>query len=469
MALPSGHSFWKRARNAAEGVVLARLCDDPIYKLKQMHTVAFMLKRILTLSVGGLLGLLLAALVLETASAWGFLPNRDLNRATDYVKDVIDTVNKNYVGADEASYEQLAREAIHGVVGSLDPHSEFLEAEEFRRLEDDLDGEFGGIGVQVEMREGQMIVIAPIAGTPGERAGILRGDVIESVDGYSLKNGVPMDEAIERLRGKPNTSVRVGIFRSRLEKHVDLTLVREIIKVESVSEVKVLSGNLGYIQLVHFSSETGKAFKTALRKLVEAGVKGIVLDMRNNPGGLLDAAVDVAEPFFDGGELVVYTQGRDPEQREDFRAGRLGLRVKLPVAVLINAGSASAAEVVTGALKDTRRAVVVGERSFGKGSVQTIFQLRNGEGMRLTTALYYTPSGVSIHKRGIEPHVEVIMTPEEDNKLRLQRARNDVDYSKMFTERFGFAPIKDRQLQAAIDVLTGVDLLANRSAGAQLP
>jgi len=430
-----------------------------------MHTVGHMLKRILTLSVGGLLGLLLAAVVLRTASSWGFLPNRDLNRAADYVKDVIDTVNQNYVGDDEASYEQLAREAIHGVVGSLDPHSEFLEAEDFRRLGDDLDGEFGGIGVQVEMRDGQMIVIAPIAGTPGERAGILRGDVIESVDGYSLKNGVPMDEAIERLRGKPNTSVQVGIFRPRLAKHVDLTLVREIIKVESVPEVKVLAGNLGYIQLVHFSSETGKEFKDALRKLIEAGVKGIILDMRNNPGGLLDAAVDVAEPFFDGGELVVYTQGRDPEQREDFRAGHMGLHVKLPVVVLINAGSASAAEVVTGALKDTLRAVVVGERSFGKGSVQTIFQLRNGEGMRLTTALYYTPSGVSIHKHGIEPHVEVVMTPEEDNKLRLQRARNDVDDPEMFEERFGFAPIKDRQLQAAIDVLNGVDLLVNRSAG----
>lgn len=445
-----------------------RLCDDPIYKPKQMHTVGPMLKRILTLSLGGLLGLLLAAVVLRTASAWGFLPNRDLNRAADYVKDVIDTVNKNYVGDDEASYEQLAREAIHGVVGSLDPHSEFLEAEDFRRLEDDLDGEFGGIGVQVEMREGQMIVIAPIAGTPGERAGILRGDVIESVDGRTLATDGTIDEAVERLRGKPNTSVRVGIFRPRLNKHVDLTLVREIIKVESVPEAMMLSGDLGYIQLVHFSLETGKEFKAALRKLVAAGAKGIILDMRNNPGGLLDAAVEVAEPFFEGGELVVYTQGKDPEQREDFRAGRLGLQVKLPLAVLINAGSASAAEIVTGALKDTQRAVIVGERSFGKGSVQTLFQLRNGEGMRLTTALYYTPSGVSILKRGIEPHVEVIMTPEEDNKLRLQRARNDVDDPKMFAERFGFAPIEDRQLQAAIDVLTGVDLLANRAVKVEL-
>ncbi len=255
----------------------------------------------------------------------------------------------------------------------------------------------------------------------------------------------------------------MGLYRPRLDKHIALTLVREIIKVESVSDVKVLEGGLGYIQLVHFSSETGREFRAALRKLEKADVKGLILDLRNNPGGLLDAAVEVAEPFFDRGELVVYTLGKDPQQREDFRARRRGLHLKLPIAVLINAGSASAAEVVTGALKDTRRAAVVGERSFGKGSVQTIFQLRQGDGMRLTTALYYTPSGVSIHRQGIEPQVNVIMTPEEDNKLRLQRARTDVEDPVVFAERFGFTPIKDRQLQAAIDVLNGVDLLENRS------
>jgi carboxyl-terminal processing protease len=418
-----------------------------------------MLKRILTLTVGGVLGLLLATVALQTAVSWGFLPNRDLNRAADYVKDVLETVNENYAGQEDVSYEKLAREAIHGMVGALDPHSEFLEAEDFHRLEDDLDGEFGGIGVQVEMKDGHLVVIAPISGTPGERAGILRGDVIESVDGELLEVGAPIDDAIKRLRGKPNTPVDVGIFRPRQEKHINLTLVREIIKVESVSDVKMLPGGLGYIQLVHFSGETGKQFQVALRQLVSDGARGLIIDLRNNPGGLLAAAVEVTEPFFEPGELVVYTQGRDPEKRENFRAGRSGIHVKLPIAVLINAGSASAAEIVTGALKDTNRAVVVGERSFGKGSVQTIFPLRNGEGMRLTTALYYTPSGISIHERGIEPQVKVVMTPEDDNKLRLQRARNDVTDPVRFEERFGFAPIEDSQLQAAIDVLNGVEML----------
>lgn len=419
-----------------------------------------MLKRILTLAAGVMLGLLLSGVALRVAAAWGFLPNRDLNRASDYVRDVIETVHKNYVGGDDAGYDRLAKKAIQGLVGSLDPHSEFLDAENFGRFENDLDGEFGGIGVQVEMRDGKMIVIAPIAGTPGERAGILRGDEIVSVDGFALHPGSAMDEAIDRLRGKPNTVVQVGIYRPTSKKQIELTLVREIIKVDSVREVKVINGHLGYIQLTHFSSQTGQQFSEALAKLVGEGVDGLIIDLRNNPGGLLDAAVEVVTPFFKQDELVVYTQGRDPKDRENLLADPEGPPLNLPLVVLINAGSASAAEIVTGALKDTRRAVIIGERSFGKGSVQTIFKLRNGDGMRLTTARYFTPSGVSIHEKGITPQIEVVMTPEEDNKLRLQRVRNDVEDPKKFEERFGFAPIKDRQLQTAIDVLDGVELLS---------
>jgi carboxyl-terminal processing protease len=181
---------------------------------------------------------------------------------------------------------------------------------------------------------------------------------------------------------------------------------------------------------------------------------------------LLDAAVDVAEPFFKKGELIVYTQGRKPADREDYKAEAEGAPLVMPVAILINSGSASAAEVVTGALKDTGRAVVVGERSFGKGSVQSVFKLKNGEGLRITTAKYYTPSGVSIHEKGIAPHVEVVMSPEEDSKLRRQRGRPDITDTKEFKERFGFQPIEDRQLQAALDVLKGMKLLDERAVRA---
>lgn len=421
-----------------------------------------MLKRILTLAVGAVLGIMVSAVVLRQAAAWGWFPNRELNRSADYMRDVLSLVHENYVDAKDASYDRLAREAIHGMVGSLDPHSEFLEAEDFKEFEDDLNGDFCGIGVQVEMRNGHVVVIAPIADTPGERAGILRGDEIVSVDGKAIDGNSPMDEAIRRLRGKPHTKVVVGIYRPGNQKTIEMTLVREVIKVDSVRDAHLIDGHIGYVQLVDFSSHTGEEFLKALDQLLKEGADSLVIDLRNNPGGLLDAAVEVAEPFFNTDELVVYTQGRKPEDREVYRAEMKGEPVKMPIVVLINAGTASAAEVVTGALKDTRRAVVVGERSFGKGSVQTVFKLEHGEGMRLTTARYYTPSGVSIQEKGITPQIEVVMSPEDDYKLRLQRARGDIKDPAVFKERFGFTPIKDRQLQTAIDVLQGVTLLSAR-------
>ena len=256
----------------------------------------------------------------------------------------------------------------------------------------------------------------------------------------------------------------MGLYRPATQRRYDVTLVREVIKTESVRDVHVIDGGVGYVQLTEFSEHTGEQFTRALDGLLRQGVSALVLDLRNNPGGLLDAAVDVAEPFFKKGELIVYTQGRKPADREDYRADTGGTPVALPMAVLINAGSASAAEVLTGALKDTARAVVVGERSFGKGSVQTVFPLKNGEGLRLTTARYFTPGGVSIHEKGITPNVEVVMTPDEDDKLSRQHLRSDLTDPKEFKERFGYEPIEDRQLQAALDVLKGVRLLDERAA-----
>ena len=284
------------------------------------------------------------------------------------------------------------------------------------------------------------------------------------MDGRELERGLSLDGVVDRLRGKPKTKVRVSLFRPGAGKLIELTLVRELIKLESVREVHVLAPHTGYIQVTEFSDHTGEEFDHALDQLLKEGIDSLVIDLRNNPGGLLDAAVDVAEPFFKKGELIVYTQGRKPSDREEFRAEANGEPLRLPIAILINAGSASAAEVVTGALKDTGRAVVVGERSFGKGSVQSIFKLKNGEGLRLTTARYFTPGGVSIHEKGITPQVAVVMTPEEDSRVRLQHLRPDVADPKDFKERFGFEPIEDRQLQAARDVLRGVNLLAERAA-----
>lgn len=428
-----------------------------------MHTVAGMFKRILTLGAGVLLGLGLALAGARVATAWHLFPNRDLSRASDRVREVFELVNENYVETKPAAYDELATAALHGMVEGLDPHSEFLEAKDNREFEEELTGEFGGVGIQVESRGGKVVVIAPIAGTPSERAGILRGDEIESIDGKLVEKSTPMNDVVSRLRGAPKTKVALGLYRPDTQKKIDLTLVRELIKVESVRDAHIVADGVGYIQLTEFSEHTGEQFRTALDGLLKQGIDSVIIDLRNNPGGLLDAAVEVAELFFKKGELIVYTQGRKPGERDDYRSEIQGPPLDLPIAVLINAGSASAAEVVTGAFKDTNRAVVVGERSFGKGSVQSIFKLKNGDGLRLTTARYYTPGGVSLHEKGITPHIEVVMTPDEDNKLSLQRSRSEISAAKEFKERFGFEPIQDRQLQAAIDVLTGVRVLDSRT------
>ena len=428
-----------------------------------------MRKRYFLAPAGMVLGVGLSLGTAQLAALWGLFPARDLTRSTAYFREVLQIVNENYVDPKSAAYDALARNAIHGMVESLDPHSEYLESRDNAELEEDLSGEFGGIGVEVDVRRGRITVIAPVAGSPGERAGIRHGDEITSIDGHAAGGNATMDEVVERLRGKPQTTVALGIYRPETRQVLNLRIVREIIKVDSVTDVRVLDGGIGYLQITEFSEHTGEQFDAALNSLFKRNIGALVVDLRNNPGGLLDSAVDVAEPFFRKGELIVYTQGRKAADREDYRAEADGDPVDMPVAVLVNAETASAAEVVTGALRDTGRAVVVGERSFGKGSVQSIFKLRDGEGLRLTTAHYYTPSGITIHEKGIAPQVEVVMTQDEDSKIRQQTARSDITDPVEFKALFGFAPIADRQLTAALEVLKGVEILDDEAAAAKAP
>jgi len=310
------------------------------------------------------------------------------------------------------------------------------------------------------MHKGAFCVVEPIPGSPGYRAGIRVGDQIVSIDGKPVEHGVPMDKVVDKLRGKPHTHVRIGLVRPSDGSRMDLNLVREVIKVVSVRGARVIDGATGYIQIVEFSDHTGEQFDEALNQLLKKGIDSLIIDLRNNPGGLLDSAVDVAEPFFKKGELIVYTQGRRPSDKENYLSDTDGDPLNIPVAVLINGDTASAAEIVAGALKDAGRAVIVGERSYGKGSVQTIFKLKNGEGLRLTTAHYFTPSGVKINAAGISPHVEVVMTPEEDRMLERQASRPDITDPADFRERYEFTPIEDRQLDAAVDVLRAARLFS---------
>jgi carboxyl-terminal processing protease len=417
-----------------------------------------MVKRILSIALGIVLGSCVALGVARLAFLWGLFADKDLDRSSEYVREVLQLVNENYVEAKSAKYSDLAHAAIHGIAESLDPHSEFMEAKDYEQLQEDMSSEFGGVGIQVELRKSRIVIVAPIAGGPSERAGIQRGDEIVSIDGQRLEKA-SMEGVVDKLRGKPKTRVKLGLYRTSTKRDFEVTIVREMIKTDSVRDVQLLADKIGYLQITQFTERTGEEFVKALNKLSEQQATGLIIDLRNNPGGLLDAAVAVAEPFFKKGEIIVYTQGRKPGDREDYKAESDDAPLDVPTAVLINAGSASAAEIVAGALKDTGRAVIVGERSFGKGSVQSIFKLKNGEGLRLTTARYYTPSGVTLHEKGVLPNVEVIMTPEDDQNVRLQRARHDVNDPAEFKERFGFAPIEDRQLQAALDVLRGIMIM----------
>ncbi|HLP00783.1 MAG TPA: S41 family peptidase [Opitutaceae bacterium] len=416
-----------------------------------------MFKRILHVGLVVLLVANTALLALQYAERYGWLAGKDSAAQARRFREVTDAIAARYVDPAAATPEKLTTTALEEMVRRLDPHSEFLEAKEYASVQGDLRSEFGGVGVQIELRDEKVIVIAPIAGTPGERAGILRGDRIAKVDGRELASPV-MRDAVERLRGKPGTKVRVGLERGEngSTRELELEVVREIIKVETIREARLVAPGIGYIQLTQFTERTAVEFRAALEKLEAQGLNGLVLDLRNNPGGLLTSAVEVLAPFFRDGELAVYTQGREASSRAELRTHGGGRPRHYPIAVLVNSGSASAAEIVTGALRDTRRAVVIGERTFGKGSVQTLVPLDRGEALRLTTARYFTPGGQVIHGQGIEPDVLLPVSAEDDRKLGIQRLRNDFATPEEFKARFDFEPIADRQLETALDVLRGV-------------
>lgn len=388
-------------------------------------------------------------------------PDRERDRNVRYFREVMQLVKENYVGDAPAGYGELTRSGLSGMVSSLDPHSEFMLADAFRETEEELSNAFGGVGMQVEQRDGQILVVAPIAGTPAERAGMRRGDRLMKIDGKGIENST-VDQTVRLVRGQPDTEVVITVFRPSQERMIDFRLRRERIRLESVQNAALRSDGIGYLQITQFSERTGEEFADALARLEKQGMRGLVIDLRNNPGGLLEAAVEVCNAFFDQGELIVYTQGRTLESRENFRAAGGHRPRRYPVAILVNGGTASAAEIVSGAMKDTRRAVIVGEKTFGKGSVQSVIELDNGEGLRLTTARYYTPGGVTIHERGISPQVELVIPADDDGKIRLQQSRPDLLAPAEFSERFGFQRIDDLQLDAAEEVLVGV--LAARGA-----
>lgn len=319
--------------------------------------------------------------------------------------EVLNQVQKHYV--DETKPKDLIQGAIRGMLATLDPHSAYMTQEMYKEMQVETKGEFGGVGIQIGVKDSRLAVIAPIEGTPAHRAGIKAGDFIMKVNDDTTKDLTLMD-AVQKMRGPKGSKVNLTIQRDGTPDPMIFTLVRDTIKIESVKSK--LIDNLGYVRLTQFQEASGRDLAKAIKQFRDQKVQGAILDLRNNPGGLLTAAVDVSEQFLPNGKLVVYTKSREGKKDEWFAKSKDQLE-DLPVIILVNEGSASASEIVAGALQDWGRAVIVGTTSFGKGSVQTILPLGDGSGLRLTTAKYYTPKGRSIQSTGITPDIVVKLAP----------------------------------------------------------
>jgi carboxyl-terminal processing protease len=381
---------------------------------------------------------------------------------------VLERVKKDYVDGQSLTYRELVRSALEGMVGKLDPHSEFLDSDKFKDLQSETKGQFGGVGIVVQMRDGFVTVVAPIEDTPGFRAGILSGDRIVKIEGKSTEK-MALGDVLKQLRGEPDTDVNISIQRPSTGATKDHKLKRAIINVDMVKDINSkrefpLSENqIGYIRLAQFGERTSSELDAGIKKLKAQGMKGLILDLRWNPGGLLDQAVEVCEKFLPRGQLVVSTEGRNPSQSSTRKAAGRGDEIKgVPIVVLINFGSASASEIVAGCLQDLGRAVIVGEQSFGKGSVQSVIELDNGAALRLTTAKYYTPSHKVIHEKGITPDVEVLLTDAEERDILIKRAPGGVE-SLEGDERKRVEDSRDAQLDRAMDLLKGINLFSGRA------
>jgi len=319
--------------------------------------------------------------------------------------EVLTQVQKSYV--DETKVKDLVQGAIRGMLSTLDPHSAYMTADMYKEMQVETKGEFGGVGIQIGVKENRLAVIAPIEGTPAHRAGVKAGDFITKVNDETTKDLTLMD-AVQKMRGPKGSKVNLTIQREGVPEALQFTLVRDTIKIESVKS-KVLD-NIGYVRLTQFQESTGRDLSKVLKQFKEQKLQSTILDLRNNPGGLLTSAVEVSEQFLPSGKLVVYTKGRESKKDEWVSKGKDQMDDS-PMIILVNEGSASASEIVAGALQDYGRAVIVGTTSFGKGSVQTILPLGDGSGLRLTTAKYYTPKGRSIQSTGITPDIVVKSQP----------------------------------------------------------
>ncbi len=374
--------------------------------------------------------------------------------------EVLDLIKKSYV--DDVKKKDLVTSAIKGMVSSLDPHSGYMTPEAYKELQVETRGEFGGLGIQIGIKDSVLTVIAPIEDTPAYRAGIKSGDKIVKIAGESTKN-MGITDAVAKMRGPKGSSIVLGVMREGWTEPKDFTIVRDTIKIKSV-KAKMIDSSIGYIKLTQFQEATGDDLSSALANLKKEGMTSIILDLRNDPGGLLDSAVEVAEQFLPPKQLVVYIKGRTGDKKEYYTEGDKPYYTDMPMVVLVNQGSASASEIVAGAMKDWKRAVIIGVQTFGKGSVQSLIPLSDGSGLRLTTAKYYTPNGISIQSVGITPDIVVKLAAKDGTETHTIVREKDLerhlknDNLKEESEEKEMGPLEveekdDLQLQRAVDTL----------------
>jgi carboxyl-terminal processing protease len=372
---------------------------------------------------------------------------------------VLEEVHRSYVDTNESGYDSLIRHALTGMLQDLDPYSQFMDKESYQDIKDDTAGRFGGVGLVVVMKAGLLTVVSPMEDTPAFRAGILSGDIIVEIDGKETRE-FSLSDAVKKMRGDADTEVTLKIIRPSTHEVKDHVITREEITVASVKDAKLLDGGIGYVRLTQFNEPTAEDLKGELKKLADQKMKALVLDLRGNPGGLLTSAGGVAELFLPRGDLIVFTKGRGGELADQrIKSSGNTHYADFPMVILVNGGSASAAEIVSGALQDHKRAVLVGEKTFGKGSVQSVLPLEDGAAIKLTTAKYYTPGERVIHGNGIEPDVKVVMNPEDLFKIRLKQAQKDGEVD----DDLPVGPeLRDVQLDYAIGTLKGMMIQQER-------
>lgn len=378
----------------------------------------------------------------------------------------VQLLRQDYVDPGKTSYHELITAALKGMLSSLDPHSQYMDPSDFQDMQDDTRSRFNGLGIEVSMKNGLPTVVSPMEDTPAARAGILSGDQILRINGTATDR-MELQDAINLLRGSPGQKVTLTLLRPSNKEIKDYTLERVEIKVQSVKGARLLDPELagqfkiGYVRLIQFNEPTAEELAKALDALQKQGMQALIVDLRNNPGGLLNSAVDVCAQFLPPKTKVVSTQGRAASQQRDYTtSGSVKERPNFPMAVLVNEGSASGAEIVAGALKDLKRAILVGETTFGKGSVQNVLPLPDGSALRFTTAKYYTPSKQVIHGNGVAPNIRVPMSVDQERALFVSRSGGENGKAQ---DEKDLIKSKDPQMLRAIDALKGVMIYAQRN------